>query len=109
MFHAEGEGFGLETDGAQAEPLIVDHLFHEDGFQGGGRLEFIEKGGLESVEIFRIFAVEEMGGGCEAVGDGVAGGFSFAFGGGRAGGLLGVGAIGCDLGFGGHGSLLAVC
>ena len=100
----EGGGEGGFGEAAAAEgPGGVGELGEEVGFEGAvgldGEAEIVHEG-LE----FEFLAGEddELAGG-EAMGPAIGGGFGFALMRAGAGGVLGVGAVGGDLGGGGHG------
>jgi hypothetical protein len=70
-------------------------------------LEVVGEGVEERGELLGVFAEEgelgvEDGLGTDAVLEGVLGGTGLALGGARAGGELGIAAVGFDLSFGGH-------
>lgn len=92
-----GEGFALETEGAEGEPLVGGHFFDENLLGDGGGLVFGGEVVEESYEFLRIFAGHDGGTGGEAVGEAVAGGDGFAFGRFGSGGLLGILLIGLHL------------
>ena len=80
-----------------------DEVFEEGLLGWGVGVEFILVGGFEGVELGLFFRGADYGvGGGQAVLCGVFGGSGFAFGGARAGGLLGVELVGADLGCCGH-------
>src|ERR1044071_3701168 len=58
--------FGLEADGAETEPLVVDHFLDEGEFHVSGRLKFVEEVAMDLEEVVLVFAFEEDGGGGEA-------------------------------------------
>ncbi len=70
-----------------------------------GAERFLEAFAEEVVEV-RVFGADEVAGGVDAEGEGVAGGAGFACLGAGSGGGLRVAAVGGDLGFGGHGCSL---
>ncbi len=72
------EGFALEADGAEAEPVADGHLFDEDLFGLGGGLVIGDEGVEEGFELLGVFAGDEGGAGGEAVREAIAGGFGFA-------------------------------
>lgn len=74
----------------------------EDGFGAGGGAVFLDEVMREAAEFFAGFAGAADVFGAEAVSEGVAIAFLFAFFGFGSGGKLGVAAIGGDLRFGRH-------
>jgi hypothetical protein len=97
------EALVLEAKGALGEPLGLDHLFYKDVFGRVGGLVLVEESGLEGGERGGIFARDEEDAAGEAVFRGITRRSQFAHGGARAGGVLGVAAIGEGAGCGGDG------
>jgi hypothetical protein len=93
-------GFG----GAEAalEPLAVDEVVDEGaGFGGGGAVALVVFGD-EEFEIGERFGGKDEGFGVDAGFEGIHGGGGLARDGGRAGGLLGIAAVGFYLTESGH-------
>ena len=97
--HAVGtEAKVLENRGALAEPFVVDHALDQDVFRRGLRIVFGEEGSGEILEFGFVFPGEKLEGAGETVPKIVLGDRLFTVGAGRAGGLLGIDAIGLNLG-----------
>jgi len=93
---------------AAEAPPAGGGLVEEEGFGDSLRLPFGFEGVADGLELgeFGFLAVGEDGLGGESMGDAVQANGGFATGGARAGGLLGVGAVGGDLAVGCHSKLL---
>ena len=96
---------GLVFDGLHAGdfPFIDDQLLDEIMLGEGGGLPFGVEIGGEGFETGGILDGEEDAAGAKSVAEGVLGDASLAFGGARAGGFLGVGAIHFNFDFRCHG------
>ena len=101
-FQAEFQGVGLRADGAEAVPLVQDHLFEQYLFGVSGGLVFAVEIGDEAVELFAIFIGDENDGAAKSVRETIAGGAGFAGFGRGASAFLRVLAIRVDLGLCGH-------
>jgi hypothetical protein len=88
---------GFDAAEAALDPLGGDEGVDERELDGVGGVEVEHEGGGEGFEIGGIFAGDDVGPGVDAGFEGVEGRSGFAFGGGGAGGFLGVEAIGVDL------------
>jgi hypothetical protein len=98
VVEAGGEGSGFEAGGAVHALLGDGDALDGEEFLGVGGL--VERDGAisEFGDLLDVFeAGDGVRGGSEAVFAGVLGGTGFAIGGARAGGIGGVGAIGCEL------------
>jgi len=93
---------GFDAAEAALDPLGGDEGVDERELVGVGWKEVEEELGGEGFELGGIFAGDDVGPGVDAGLESVEGGSGFAFGGGGAGGFLGVEAIGVDLGLGRH-------
>jgi hypothetical protein len=94
---------GFNAAEAALDPLGGDEGVDEWELDGVGGAEVEHECGGEGFEFGGIFAGDDVGPGVDPGFESVERGGGFAFGGGGAGGFLGVAAIGVDLGFGGHG------
>ena len=94
---AEIEEAGFDGAAAGEAPLGHDDLVDEGGFESAGGLEVIEEGVEEFVEGIFLFAPDDGVIGSESVFEGIEADGGLALGGGGAGAVLGVGAIGGDL------------
>jgi len=93
-------GFGV-VEAAQA-PLAVDEVVDKGaGFGGSGAVVLVILGD-EQLEVGEVFVGEDQGAGVDAGFEGILGGDGFACDRGRAGGLLGVAAVGFNLTNRGH-------
>jgi hypothetical protein len=103
LFHAIGKEAGFDAHDAAETPFGPGQLAEAGllGFVGGlvDGAEAVEEG----LEFGGVLHGEEGVAGAEAVGAAVIGDFGFALGGARAGGELGVAAVGVDLELGRHG------
>jgi hypothetical protein len=103
----EAEGV-LEEDGVLGAvdtkdlPLGSGHFLDQEMFRGGLRPEFVLDLTEQVVEILLIFGGEDEGGSAKAVAEGVEADVRLTFAGLRAGGELGVAAVGRDLFLGRH-------
>ncbi len=89
-----GEGVGFELRNAVETPGRVDEFLDELGFGGCGGLIFVAEAAAMVFVGGAIFGGEDGGGGGESVAEGVEGGTALAGVGARAGGMLGIFAIG---------------
>jgi len=99
VLRAAGE-VGFQASDTPEIPGGVDELAEQVELQGALGLEIGLEGGSEEVELFELFGADYEVAGVEAVFEGVLGGAGFALGGAGAGGKLGVGDVGCWLGWG---------
>jgi hypothetical protein len=99
---AFGDHVILQQLGALAQPVVLGHAIHQHVLGRGGRVVLVAQGLAQVVEVLLFFGVHDFEAAAEAVLEAVLAGAGFAFFGGRAGGVLGVGAVSFDLGGGGH-------
>ena len=92
---------GFHGEGAVEAPLIGGDAQDQGFFAGADGAEAVEEVLEEEEEVLGILAGEDVFVGAQAVAETVAAGCGFAFRGARAGGFLGVLAVGVDLGLGG--------
>ena len=101
LVEAGGEEAGLEAGGAEESLLGEGHALEGEEFLGVDGLVDGGEVGREMGDLVQVFEADDgEGGGGEAVRAGVPGGAGLAFGGARAGGAGGVGAVGGELFFG---------
>ena len=91
------EELAFYAGGSFESPCKASEAICEEFFDEGFGGELVEEALFAGVELFLGFAFDDVGGGGQAVGGGVLGGFGFAFGGFGAGGFLGVLAVCVDL------------
>jgi len=99
---AECVGADFHGAGAGKAPGGHDHLMDEEGFDGIERLEMVQVGIEEFVELAFVLARDDSVLGGESMFEGIEADGGLALGGFGAGAALGVPAIGFDLQFGGH-------
>ena len=99
---AECVGADFHGAGAGKAPGGHDHLLDEEGFDGIERLEMVQVGIEEFVELALVLARDDCVPGGESMFEGIEAGGGLALGGFGTGAVLGVPAIGFDLQFGGH-------
>ena len=89
---------------AAEEPIVLNEDIDEEALDDAEGLELVVVLGGEGGEGGGVFAGAAFVAGVDAGFGGIEAGDGFALGGARAGGELGVGAIGLDLFLGGHGA-----
>ena len=91
---APGKQAGLEVGDAAQAPLGVGKLADQAALELGCGPEFLEQFGEQGLELAGVFAGQDGAVGDQSMGEGVAPGDGFAFGGAGTGAVLGVAAVG---------------